>query len=97
MGKKIFRYKHFFRLKNIEPFFVELPVGVFMDTFEQKWHLRWQCVIVPSRSPDVCVHAADTSRKWEEWLEEEKKNKRVGLFAQQTESFRCQKRCQLNQ
>lgn len=28
-----------------------------VDTVEQKWHLRRQIVIRPSRSPDVSMHA----------------------------------------
>lgn len=86
------------RLKHTEPLPVDLPVCVFVDTVEQKGHLRWQCVIVPSRSPDVSMHAADRSRKMGGMGGRgEKKKKSVGLFAQQTESFVGQKRCRLIQ
>lgn len=50
------RYNHFVHLKHTEPLAVDLPVCLLVDTVEQKWHLRWQCVIVPSRSPDVSMH-----------------------------------------
>lgn len=36
---------------------MDLPVCVFVATIKQKWHLRWECVIGPSRSPDVSMHA----------------------------------------
>lgn len=71
---------------------MNLPVCVFVDTVEQKWHLRWQCVIVPSRSPDVSMHAADRSRKMGGMGGRgENKNKCVGLFAQQTKFYRSKK------
>lgn len=36
---------------------VDLPAFSLVDAVEQKWHLRGQIVIRPSRSPDVSVHA----------------------------------------
>lgn len=36
---------------------MDLPVCLLGDTGEQKRHLRWQCVIVPGRSPGVSMHA----------------------------------------
>ncbi len=41
---------------------MDLPAFLFVDTVDQKWHLRWQYVIIPSRSPDVSMHAADRNR-----------------------------------
>lgn len=42
---------------HTEPSTVDLPVCSLVDAVEQKRHLRWQCVTVPSRSPDVSMHA----------------------------------------
>lgn len=93
MGKTTLtsRYKHFYKhqLKHTEPLAMDLPVCVFVDTIEQKWHLRWQCVIVPSRSPDVSMHAADRSRIIGGMGGRRKKKV--------WESFIGQKSCQLNQ
>lgn len=61
----MFRYIHFVSLKHTEPTPMDLPVGAFVDTVEHKGHPRWQCVIVPSRSSGVSMHAADSSGKVE--------------------------------
>lgn len=42
---------------HTEPSTVDLPVCSLVGAVEQKRHLRWQCVTVPSRSPDVSMHA----------------------------------------
>lgn len=49
-------------LRHTGPLPEDLPVSAF-GAVEQKGHLRWQCVIVPGRSPDVSMHATDTGRK----------------------------------
>lgn len=74
-------YKRFVRLKHTGPFTVDLPVSMFVDTVEQKWHLRWQCVIVPSRPPDVSMHAAGRGGIMG-GMGGGEKNRCVGLFAQ---------------
>lgn len=50
---------------------------MFGNTVEQKGHLRWQCVIVPSRSPVLACMQQTEVGKWEEWVEEEEKKKSV--------------------
>lgn len=97
MGKNTFRYKHLVHLKHTEALTVDLPVCAFVNTVEQKWHLRWQCVTVPSRSPDVCMHAADRSRKMGGMDGRGEKKQACGTVCTTDRSFTGQKRWQLIQ